>query len=52
MGYTHRQFDDITLLVIHYRGNKIIPYSGTEIPTQNLAEWNWNETAKTALGKL
>jgi hypothetical protein len=43
MGYKHRQFDDITLIVMHYRGDAIIENDvPPEIPEANITEWSWN----------
>lgn len=42
MGYGHRQFDDITLISMHYKGDKIIENNvAPEIPSQFITEWNW-----------
>lgn len=42
MGYGHRQFDDITLITMHYKGDKIIENNvSPDIPTQFITEWNW-----------
>jgi len=43
MGYKHRQFDDITLIVIRYKTEN---YSGEDEPMlfpENITEWNWNK---------
>ena len=43
MGYNHRQFDDITLIVMHYKGDSIIEQDVSPlIPEENITEWNWN----------
>lgn len=41
MGYQHKQFDDITLIVGHYHGGRK-PFGGSSdiLPTQ-ITEWNW-----------
>jgi sigma-B regulation protein RsbU (phosphoserine phosphatase) len=42
MGYGHRQFDDITLICMHYRGDRIIENNvSPDIPPQFITEWNW-----------
>lgn len=42
MGYGHRQFDDITLISMHYKGDRIIENNvSPEIPSQFITEWNW-----------
>lgn len=42
MGYQHRQYDDITLLVIHYRSNLPVEHVAPKVvPNELLAEWNW-----------
>ncbi len=44
MGYGHRQFDDITLISIHYKGDRVVENNvSPEIPTQFITEWNWHE---------
>ena len=43
MGYGHEQFDDITLIVMHYKGDELIEQDvDAEIPEANITEWNWN----------
>ncbi|MDD5213202.1 MAG: PP2C family protein-serine/threonine phosphatase [Candidatus Gracilibacteria bacterium] len=43
MGYKHRQYDDITLVVAHYTGGEIIENDFSEIiPDEFITEWNWN----------
>jgi serine phosphatase RsbU (regulator of sigma subunit) len=42
MGYGHRQFDDITLIAMHYKGDRIIENNiSPEISSQFITEWNW-----------
>ncbi len=42
MGYNHRQFDDITLIVIRYKNHiKSLPEL-RQIAKENITEWNWN----------
>ncbi len=42
MWYDHKQFDDITLIVIHYKWNEIIKNDiSLDIPQENITEWNW-----------
>ncbi len=42
MGYGHRQFDDITLIAMHYKGDRVIENNvSPEISTQFITEWNW-----------
>ncbi|NDK19591.1 SpoIIE family protein phosphatase [Candidatus Gracilibacteria bacterium] len=42
MGYGHRQFDDITLITMHYKGDKVIENDvAPEISTEFITEWNW-----------
>ncbi|MDD2891902.1 MAG: SpoIIE family protein phosphatase [Candidatus Gracilibacteria bacterium] len=42
MGYGHKQFDDITLISMHYRGDKIIENDvSPDISTEFITEWNW-----------
>ena len=44
MGYGYRQFDDITLIVMHNKGNSIIENNvSPEIAPQFITEWNWRE---------
>jgi hypothetical protein len=43
MGYNHRQFDDITLIVMHYKWDSIIENDvSRDIPEANITEWNWH----------
>ncbi|MBW7954217.1 SpoIIE family protein phosphatase [Candidatus Gracilibacteria bacterium] len=43
MGYKYRQFDDITLVVIHYKGDQKIEQDfPKEIPNDFITEWNWD----------
>lgn len=42
MGYNHTQFDDITLLVIHYHGKNVVEDSPKPIPDTILTEWKWD----------
>ena len=42
MGYQHKQFDDISLIVTHYVGEKPPAYDvSKEIPTEYITEWKW-----------
>lgn len=42
MGYGHRQFDDITLICMHYKGDKLVENNvSPEIGSQFITEWNW-----------
>lgn len=42
MWYNHKQFDDITLMVMHYRWDDIIENDASPIiPEENITEWNW-----------
>lgn len=42
MGYSYRQFDDITLIVIRYKDQQKILPETREIAEDNVTEWNWN----------
>lgn len=42
MGYNHRQFDDITLIVIRYKDHHKSPPETRHIAKENITEWNWN----------
>ena len=44
MGYNHRQFDDITLIVVRYKENSgsQVPPETRQIAKENITEWNWN----------
>lgn len=42
MGYKHRQYDDITLAVLHYKWEQIIENDfSPEIDKDFITEWNW-----------
>ncbi len=41
MGYNHRQFDDITLITVHYHENRFSE-APKELPKEVVTEWNWN----------
>lgn len=42
MGYNHKQFDDITLICMHYKGDKSIENNlPLDISKQFITEWNW-----------
>lgn len=41
MWYNHRQFDDITLITMHYKWNKEVEKVHTDIPKENITEWKW-----------
>ncbi len=44
MGYSHKQFDDITLITMHYKGDKTIENNvSADIPPQFITEWNWTK---------
>jgi sigma-B regulation protein RsbU (phosphoserine phosphatase) len=42
MGYSHRQFDDITLITVHLRENENESAAPKELPPQMITEWNWS----------
>lgn len=43
MWYNHKQFDDITLIVMHYKWDQIIENNAiTVIPEENITEWKWS----------
>jgi len=42
MGYSYRQFDDITLIVIRYKDHQKVLPETREIAEENITEWNWN----------
>lgn len=43
MGYNHKQFDDITLICMHYKWDDVIEVNASSsIPKENITEWNWN----------
>lgn len=42
MGYGHKQFDDITLITMHYKGDGVVENNvSPEISSQFITEWNW-----------
>ncbi len=41
MGYNHRQHDDATLIVMHYRESDDIERPGSELAPEFITEWNW-----------
>jgi len=42
MWYNHKQFDDITLLVMHFKWDEIIENDVNPIiPEENITEWRW-----------
>ncbi len=41
MGYSHRQFDDITLITIHFRENDEESKALKNLPPEMITEWNW-----------
>lgn len=45
MGYKHKQFDDITLSVIHYKWENYTPESHVSdtIPWEFITEWSWEK---------
>lgn len=44
MWYWHRQFDDITLVVMHYKWNiEITEDANPVIPEANITEWSWTK---------
>lgn len=44
MGYSHRQFDDITLICMHYKGDKPVELNvSPEISSEFITEWNWRK---------
>lgn len=52
MGYNHVQYDDITLIVMRYKGNFVTTPSYTAdqtLKTDFITEWNWN--SETIIGK-
>lgn len=43
MWYKHKQFDDITLVVLHYKWDRIIEKDVSEVILEDfITEWNWN----------
>lgn len=42
MGYAHKQFDDITLIVVRYREGEEEEVPHRPIPVANITEWNWH----------
>jgi serine phosphatase RsbU (regulator of sigma subunit) len=44
MGYGHKQFDDITLITMHYKGDRKVDNDvAPVIPAQFITEWNWRD---------
>lgn len=41
MGYSHRQFDDITLIAAQFRENDEESKARKDIPPEMITEWNW-----------
>ena len=42
MGYSNKQFDDITLVVSHYKWDDIVENNiSSTISKENITEWNW-----------
>lgn len=42
MWYSYKQFDDITLIVMHYKWDEIIENNANPIiPEENITEWRW-----------
>ena len=43
MGYHHRQYDDITLLVLQFTDETVVHEAkvDAEIPEEFITEWNW-----------
>jgi serine phosphatase RsbU (regulator of sigma subunit) len=41
MGYNHKQFDDITLIVLQYRDKEKLEIPSDEIRPEFITEWNW-----------
>lgn len=47
MGYNHRQFDDITLIVMHYKWDRLVEDDSPKIlPQANITEWIWDYNFK------
>lgn len=42
MGYNHRQFDDISLIVVGYKESGPQTEETRQIAKENITEWNWN----------
>ena len=42
MGYNHRQFDDITLIVIRYKDGIQKAPENRSIAKENITEWDWH----------
>jgi len=43
MWYKHKQYDDITLVVMHYKGDQVIEKDFEEtIASDFITEWNWD----------
>jgi serine phosphatase RsbU (regulator of sigma subunit) len=43
MGYNHKQFDDITLITMHYKWDKPVEEDANPIiPKENITEWFWH----------
>ncbi len=42
MGYRHRQFDDITLITVHFRETDDESALPKELPSEMTTEWKWN----------
>jgi hypothetical protein len=43
MGYKHRQFDDITLIVVRQREEWEAESTETrDLPAESVTEWNWH----------
>ncbi|HRI36360.1 MAG TPA: PP2C family protein-serine/threonine phosphatase [bacterium] len=41
MGYNHKQFDDITLIVLHYRDKEKLDIPSAAIRPEFITEWHW-----------
>lgn len=42
MGYDHKQFDDITLICMQYRGMAEVATASSTISKDLITEWNWD----------
>jgi serine phosphatase RsbU (regulator of sigma subunit) len=42
MWYAHKQFDDITLIVVRYKEDDEEVLTAQPIPVANITEWNWH----------
>lgn len=43
MWYNHKQYDDITLVVVHNKWNQLlVDNTPIEIPSEFITEWNWD----------